>query len=178
VADQRGHLRPAVAVPVQVRDGAHGLLPHGEPVAAQDARGIGGGDAREQGPIREHGVVVPVRLDDADLCALPPQPRRAVDGARDDRQDEHHQPHAEPRRAEHVEQLEAIESAHHARSQHRVVERVELVHLVRVVGGRAEGEARQLAQDHADDGEQREHDDLEDREVNRRQQAPGAVGDP
>ena len=61
--------------------------------------------------------------------------------------------------------------------QRRVVDRVELVHLVGVVGRRAEREARQLAQRHADDREQREDADLEDGEVDRGQQAPDGVGD-
>ena len=55
-----------------------------------------------------------------------------------------------------MEQLEPLQGVDRPRAQDRVVESVELVHLVRVVGGRAEGEPGQLAERHADDREQGE----------------------
>ena len=79
---------------------------------------------------------------------------RPVDGAGDDRDDQDDEPDAEPGRAEHAEQLEPLERVDDARGQRRVVDRVELVHLVRVVGRRPEREPRQLAQRHPDDREQ------------------------
>ena len=50
----------------------------------------------------------------------------------------------------------------------------ELVHLDRVVARRSEREARQLADGHPDDREQSHDDDLDDGEVDRREQPPQA----
>ena len=65
-----------------------------------------------------------------------------------------------------------------AGAEDRVVAVVDLGHRGRVVGRRAEGERRQLADGHPDDGEQRQDDDLGDREVDRRQQAPDRATEP
>ena len=88
VGEQRGHLRPAVAIAVEVRRAGRGLAPDDEPVAAQDPRRRVGVDAREDRPVRERGVVVGVGLDDPDVRRLAPESRQPVDRARDDRQDQ------------------------------------------------------------------------------------------
>ena len=175
VGEQRGHLRPAVAIAIEVRRPGRGLAPDDEPVAAQDPGRRVGVDAREDGPVRERGVVVGVGLDDPDVRRLAPESRQPVDRARDDRQDQHHEPDAEPHRAEHPEQLQLLERIDDARPERAVVDAVEPVHLVAVVGLRAEGEARQLAQRHPDHGHAREHADLDHGEVDRGQEAPGGV---
>ena len=137
-----------------------------------------GADAGDQRPVRQPLVEVGLRLDDPDVRTLPPQPRRAVEGADDDRDDEHDEPDAEPGRGEDVEQAQAVERVDDARAERRVVDLVELVHPGRVVGRRAEREVGQLLDRHPDDREQGQDDDLDDGEVDRGEQAPDAVGNP
>ena len=64
------------------------------------------------------------------------------------------------------------------RPEGRVVAGVDLVHRRRVVAGRAEGEVGQLLEGHPDDGHQGQQDDLDDGEVDRREQAPEALPEP
>ena len=98
----------------------------------------------------------------------------AVQGADEDREHEHEERDAERRRREDVEQLEPFQEVDQPHAEHRLVDRPEPVHLGRVVRRRAEGEAGQLADRHAEHRQHRDRDDLDDGEVDRREQAPQA----
>jgi hypothetical protein len=172
VGEERGELRPAVAVTVEVRGAAGVLAPDDKPVAAQDGdRGVRG-DPAQRGAVGELRVEERVRLDDTDVGRLAPQARRPVDRARDDRDDEDDEPDAEPGRREHVEQLQPLQRVDDGDAHGGVVAVVHLAHLIRVVGQRTEREVRQLPEGHADDREDGEVGDLDDREVDGGQQAP------
>ena len=149
-----------------------------KPVAAQDAADVVGRHAVHRGTIGQARVEVRLGLGDPDVADAAPQPRRPVEGADDDRGDEHDQAEAEPRRAEDREQRQPLHDVDERGAQDRVVPGVGLVHRERVVGRRAEREVGQLLDGHADDGEQRQEDDLEDGEVDRREQVPQPVAQP
>ena len=111
-------------------------------------------------------------LVDPDLGHAAPQLGRPIERADDDRDDQDHEPGAEPRRAEDGEDAQPLHDVHDARAQDRVVAGVQVVERRRVVGRRAEGEVGQLLDRHPDDREQGQDDDLGDGEVDRGQQAP------
>ena len=155
VGEQRRELHPAVAVAVEVRRAVGDLArttnrwrrEHGRDVVGAATPAI---SARSGSLGSKNGSGWTTRIS----ARLAPQAGRPVERAGDDREDQHDEPDAEPGRAEHVEQLEPLQRVHDARAERRVVLAWSFGHLVRVVGGRAEREARQLAERHADDREQ------------------------
>ena len=140
VGEQGRHLRELVAVAVEV---AHPVLAVGladaEPMAAQrlaDGRSV---RARHDRPVRQLRIEIAVGLGDPDLDRLAPHPRRPVERADDDRDEEHDERATEPGRREDAEHLEALEEVHDARPERRVIAVVEEGHLGRVVGAARTG---------------------------------------
>ena len=79
-------------------------------------------------------VEVAVRLDDPDVGRLAPQPRRPVERADDDRDEQQDEAGAEPGRAEDLEELGPLHEVDDRRSEHGVVAGVDVRHLADVVG--------------------------------------------
>jgi hypothetical protein len=126
----------------------------------------------------EIGVVEGVGLNNPNLATLPPEAGKAVEGADDDGDEEGDEEDKEPDRAEHLEQLEALQEIDDAPAQHGVVLGVELVHLAGVVGGRAEGKPRELAEGEPDAGQDGQEKDLEDGKVDGGEEAPELPAEP
>ena len=176
--EERRHLGVLVAVAVDVLDRVGiGRLTDPEATGTHDPRDVGGTQPGHGRAVRQDRVEERLWLGDADDGYVPPQPRRPVQRADDDRDDEDDQRPQELGRGEDREDPEALEGVDEPGADDRVVPGVDLVHRGRVVAGRAEREVRQLLQRHADRGERREEDDLDDREVDRGQQAPQAAAE-
>ena len=139
---------------------------------------VGREAAVHRGAVGQDRIEERLGLGDADVADAAPQPGRPVERADDDRDDQHDQRGAEPRRAEDREHRQPVERVHHARSEERVVAGMQVLHRRRVVGRRADREVGDLADGHPDDREQGQEDDLEDGEVDRREQPPHPVPDP
>ena len=150
-------------------------LPDVEAVPAEDRPHAIRRHAVHRGTVRQDRVEEGLGLGDPDVADATPQLGRPIERADDDRGDEDHQSGAEQRRAEDREQRQPFHDVHDRRAEDRVVAGVELVHRRRVVGRRAEGEVGQLLDGHADDRQQGQEDDLEDREVDRREEVPQPV---
>ena len=165
VREQRRHLRVLVAVAVEVARAVVGRSPRG-----RGSRCAAGRSARRRprppsiaarsGRMR---VEERLRLGDPDVADAAPQPRRPVERADDDRDDEHDERGAEPRRAEDREDRQPLQGVDDARPEERVVAGVQVLERGRVVRRRAEGEVGQLPDRHPDDRQQRQEDDLERR---------------
>ena len=176
MGQQGRHLGVLVAVAVQ-EAGAAGVrrLADVEAVLAQDGPDAVRRHAVHRGAVGQDRVEEGLGLGDPDVADAAPQLGRPIERADDDRGDEDDQPGAEPGRAEDREQRQPLHDVHDRRPEDRVVAGVELVHRRRVVGRRAEGEVGQLLDRHPDDRQQGQEDDLEDREVDRREEVPQPV---
>ena len=128
--------------------------------------------------IGEPRVEVGLGLGDPDVAHAAPQLRRPIEGADHDRDDQHHQRGAEPRRAEDREEREPLHEVDDGRAQDGVVADVRRLDRGRVVRRGPEREVGELLDRHPDDREQQQEDDLEDREVDRREQVPQPVPEP
>ena len=135
VREQRRELR--VLVPVAV-DEARPVVGHGlakpEATLAKDAPDGVRRHVAHLCAVRQLRVEERVRLIHAHVRHAAPQAGDPVDRAAHDREHEDDQRGAEPRRAEHLEDPEALEGADAGGPEQRVVQRVDQVHLVRVVG--------------------------------------------
>ena len=148
-----------------------------KPFRRRTARTPSAADAVHRGAVRQPGVEEGLGLGDPDLANAAPQPGRPVERADHDRQDEHDERRAEPRRAEDREDRQALEDVDEAGTEERVVSRVDLVHRGGVVGRGAEREVGQLLDRHPDDGHQHQEDDLGDGEIDRREEPPQSLPD-
>ena len=146
MGEQRRHLGVLVAVAVEEARAIRRRPPRGRGTrcAAGPPRSSPRRHAVHGGPVGQDRIEVRLGLGDPDVADAAPQPGRAVEGAHDDRDDEHDQPGAEPRRAEDGEDRQPIERVDHAGAEQRVVARVEVLERGRVVGRRAEGEVGHL----------------------------------
>ena len=151
VGEQRRQLRVLVAVAVEVAwrpsTSSSRTLNRCRRRTARDLARVHAGHRRPVGQLR---VVERLRLDDADLARLSPQPRRPVERADDDRDREQQQREREPGRGEDLEDLEPLERVHEPDAENRVVAVVDLGHRGDVVRRRAERERRQLTDRHPD----------------------------
>ncbi len=173
MGEERRHLRVLVAIAVDMaRAVGVGRLAHPEPTPAYDARDVGRTDPRHRRAVRQARVEEGLRLGDPDRRHVPPQPRRPIEGADDDRDDEDDQGHPEDGGLEDRKGAQPLEHADRRRAEDRVIAGADLVHRRGVVAGRAEREVGQLLEGHPDDREDRQEDDLDDGEVDRRQEPP------
>ncbi len=154
-----------------------GGLAHVEAVLPQDRPDAVGADPVHGRTVGQAWVEEGLGLGDPDLTDTAPQPRGPVERADHDRQDEHDEGRAEPRRAEDREDRQALEDVDETGTEERVVSRVDLVHRRGVVGRGAEREVGQLLDRHPDDGHQHQEDDLGDGEVDRREEPPQSLPD-
>jgi hypothetical protein len=109
VSEQRGHLRVSIAIPVQVAKAACFVRAHGKSMPAEDPGDVRRGHAAHRGAVRQARIEERIGLDDPDLVRLPPQARRAVQRANDDRDEKQHEARGEPRRSKDLEHLQAFQ---------------------------------------------------------------------
>ena len=175
VGEERRHLRVLVAVAVDVaRAVGVGRLADAEPAPRARPRATSAAlDPGHRRAIGQARVEERLRLGDPDRRHVPPQPRRPVERADDDRDDEDDQGPSRRWRDLKIAKAPSRSSTPTAAGpEDRVVAGVDLVHRRRVVAGRAEREVGQLLEGHPDDREDRQEDDLDDGEVDRRQEPP------
>ena len=87
---------------------------------------LAGRHAVHRGPVGQERIEVRLGLGDPDVADTAPQAGRAVERADDDREDEHDEPGAEPRRAEDRRRPTADRARRRAGAEQRVVAGVEV----------------------------------------------------
>jgi hypothetical protein len=148
-----------------------------ESAAPDGIRELGLVDARERGPVRQPRIEERLGLCDSHRGHVPPEPRRAIQRAHDDRHDQDHEADPEDRRLEDREGTEPLQHVDEPRTEDRVVADVDVLDGGRIVARRAEREVRKLLECHPDHGQDRQEDDLDDREIDRRQQPPDPLAE-
>ena len=146
-----------------------------KPFRRRTRRTPSAGTAVHRRPVGQDRVEERLRLVDPDVADAPPQPRRPVERADDDRQDQDDERGAEPRRAEDREDRQPVERVDHRRPRTAGRSGRACPPSPRRSPSPSGTRSRHLPDGHPDDRQQRQEDDLEDGEVDRREEAPQPV---